>query len=89
MIIAVVGESYVFGCKCMKNSFLTLQNIASLSFIDSGIGISLLHTKISGFIPKDCNSFTECWVGFDFISFDIIKSLAVEFNQMCLNKLNK
>ena len=32
--------------------------------------VSLLQTKTSGFIPKDCNSFTECCVGFDFNSHD-------------------
>ena len=36
----------------------------------SGISCSVLHTKIFGCIPKLCNSFTECWVGFDFISFE-------------------
>ena len=36
----------------------------------SGISCSALQTKISGWIPKLCNSFTECCVGFDFISFD-------------------
>ena len=50
-------------------SLLTLQNIAIFSFIELGIGSSVLHTKISGFIPIDCNSFTECCVGFDFNSF--------------------
>ena len=34
------------------------------------MSISLLQTNIFGFIPYDCNSLTECWVGFDFISFD-------------------
>ena len=31
---------------------------------------SVLHTKISGLIPKLCNSFTECCVGFDLISLE-------------------
>ena len=55
---------------CITLVFRTLQNSANLSLIESGISLSVLHTNISGFIPKLCNSFTECCVGFDFISFE-------------------
>ena len=50
--------------------FLTLQNRAIFSLKFSGISTSVLQTNMSGFIPYDCNSFTECCVGFDFNSFD-------------------
>ena len=34
------------------------------------MSVSVLHTNMFGFIPKLCNSFTECCVGLDFISFE-------------------
>ena len=55
---------------CITSSFLTLQNSAIFSFIDSSISFSALHTNISGFIPNDWSSFTECCVGFDFNSLE-------------------
>ena len=55
---------------CITLVFLTLQNNANFSLIVSGISCSVLQTNISGWIPKLCNSFTECCVGFDFISFE-------------------
>ena len=50
--------------------FLTLQNKDNFSLTESGISNSVLQTIMSGLIPKLCNSFTECCVGFDFISFE-------------------
>ena len=55
---------------CITLSGRTLQCSAILYFIVSSIGSSDLHTNISGLIPNDCNSFTECCVGFDFNSFE-------------------
>ena len=67
----IKGTSYSIFALLFSITFsgLTLQNIAIFSFIEFGIGSSVLHTNISGFIPIDCNSFTECCVGFDFSSF--------------------
>ena len=55
---------------CITLVFLTLQNSDNFSLIFSGISCSVLHTNIFGFIPRLCNSFTECCVGFYFISFE-------------------
>jgi len=55
---------------CITLVFLTLQNNDNFSLIFSGISCSVLHTNTSGLIPKLWSSFTECWVGFDFISFE-------------------
>ena len=59
---SIIGTSYnIFAVLfCITSSFLTLQNSAIFSFIFSSISFSALHTNISGFIPNDCNSFTEC-----------------------------
>ena len=49
--------------KCTK-----LQELVFFSFSFFGIGTSDRQTNISGLIPIDLNSLTECWVGLVFSS---------------------
>ena len=49
---------------------LTLQKSAIFSFSLLGMGTSERQTNISGLIPIDLNSFTECCVGLVFSSPD-------------------
>ena len=41
----------------------TLQNSASLRRSSSGIGRSVRHNRMSGWMPIERSSLTECWVG--------------------------
>ena len=52
----------------MTQSSLTLQNSAIFFRMSSGSGLSVRHTKISGWIPTLSSSFTECCVGLLFSS---------------------
>ena len=54
----------------MTASGLTLQNNANFAFSFSGISLSERQTKISGVMPIDRNSLTECCVGLVFSSPD-------------------
>ena len=59
---SINGTSYKFSTVlfCITSCFLTLQNNAIFCFKFSSISCSALQTNMSGFIPIDCNSFTEC-----------------------------
>ena len=46
----------------------TLQNSAILRFSSGGIGSSQRHRRMSGWMPMERSSRTECWVGLVFIS---------------------
>ena len=46
----------------------TLQNRPILRFSPAGIGCSQRHKRISGWMPIERSSLTECWVGLVFIS---------------------
>src|SRR5690606_40821807 len=42
--------------------------ISILRFSSGGIGYSQRHSRMSGWMPIERSSFTECWVGLVFIS---------------------
>ena len=46
----------------------TLQNWPILRRSPAGIGISQRQSRMSGWMPMDRSSLTECWVGLVFIS---------------------
>jgi hypothetical protein len=46
----------------------TLQNWAILRFSSTGISCSQRHSRMSGWMPIERSSLTECWVGLVFIS---------------------
>ena len=50
----------------------TLQNMAILSRMDWSMGSSHRATMISGLMPMERSSFTECWVGLDLCSPELL-----------------
>ena len=52
----------------MTHSGRTLQNRAIFRRTSSVMGTPHRHTRMSGWMPRERSSFTECWVGLDFSS---------------------
>ena len=52
----------------MTQSSSTLQNRAIFRRMSPVMGLSVRHTRMSGWMPMLSSSFTECWVGLLFSS---------------------